>query len=93
MATYLTNTENPAEVNINERVHWSVIAKRDAGGTATYAPPNLPANITAAQIANIHRKSACFSVLGKGSVRRPCIPFVLARGADFRNAAIRSLSE
>ncbi|MGD0420845.1 MAG: DUF2235 domain-containing protein [Xanthobacteraceae bacterium] len=39
---YFTNTENPAEENINERVHWSVIAKRAAVSNPTYTPPNLP---------------------------------------------------
>jgi len=50
---YFTNSENPAEEHINERVHWSVIAKRAAVGTPTYTPPNLPPIISAAQTADI----------------------------------------
>jgi Uncharacterized alpha/beta hydrolase domain (DUF2235) len=46
---YVANTDDPGEENINERVHWSVIAKRQAG----YDPANLPAAIPAAKIAAI----------------------------------------
>ncbi len=45
------------DVNINERVHWSVLAKRgracvyDGKPDTPYAPPNLPADIPADKIA------------------------------------------
>jgi uncharacterized protein (DUF2235 family) len=43
-------------VNINERVHWSVLKKRGRtctidGASSTYNPPNLPATIPADKIA------------------------------------------
>jgi len=47
---YMFNTANADEENINERVHWSVLQKRNAGG---YAPKNLPASIPPAKIAAI----------------------------------------
>jgi hypothetical protein len=49
---YLMNTENPAEEHINERVHWSVLAKR-ASAEPAYSPSNLPAKIPPEQIAAI----------------------------------------
>ncbi|MDR3462887.1 MAG: DUF2235 domain-containing protein [Beijerinckiaceae bacterium] len=45
---WVTNSAVPGEVNINERVHWSAIAKRN---DSAYAPPNLPAGIPAEKIA------------------------------------------
>ena len=50
---YFFNSENPAEVHINEKVHWSVIAKRGGNAGARYAPVNLPAIIPPGQIAAI----------------------------------------
>ena len=50
---YFFNTEDRDKENINERVHWSVVAKRAAGGAASYAPPNLPATIPAEKIAEV----------------------------------------
>ena len=47
---YLRNTADPAQEHINERVHWSVIAKRKAQAVA-YHPRNLPADIPDAKIA------------------------------------------
>ncbi|MGC2223054.1 MAG: DUF2235 domain-containing protein, partial [Methylocella sp.] len=53
------NTRNPAEERINERVHWSVLAKRGRPCTyygkpnTPYAPPNLPSNIPAQKVATI----------------------------------------
>lgn len=50
---YLWNTDDPAQEHINERVHWSVIAKHRAQSTPAYIPPNLPADIPDAKIAAI----------------------------------------
>jgi uncharacterized protein (DUF2235 family) len=61
---YFSNSENPAEEHVNERVHWSVIAKRGGGGGAVYAPKNLPENITSGQIADISPEER--TLLGKG---------------------------
>jgi uncharacterized protein (DUF2235 family) len=49
---YFTNSQNPAEEHINEKVHWSVIAKR-RGGAASYSPVNLPQSIEPEQIADL----------------------------------------
>jgi hypothetical protein len=49
---YLFSTEDHTEEHINERVHWSVIAKR-ARGTGPYSPSNLPGDIRPEQIAEI----------------------------------------
>jgi len=49
---YLMNTEDPSEEHINERVHWTVLAKR-ANAQESYSPPNLPADIRPEQIAEI----------------------------------------
>ena len=48
---YVANTDDPHEEHINERVHWSVVAKRQAHADAAYNPPNLPADIPAVKIA------------------------------------------
>jgi hypothetical protein len=64
---YFFNTKDPTEEHINERVHWSVIAKRAAGGAATYTPPNLPASITAAQIADISPEERALLGAGAGA--------------------------
>jgi uncharacterized protein (DUF2235 family) len=54
---YMTNTPEPAEENINEKVHWSVLQKRERPCTffgvpnTPYNPPNLPATIPAGVIA------------------------------------------
>jgi uncharacterized protein (DUF2235 family) len=50
---YLSNTENPNEEHINERIHWSVIAKHQAQTAPLYAPSNLPADIPAGKIAGL----------------------------------------
>jgi hypothetical protein len=50
---YLFNTPAPNEVHINERVHWSVLAKRISSTTSPYEPPNLPSQIPSARIAAI----------------------------------------
>jgi hypothetical protein len=42
---YLFNSAAPDEENINERVHWSVLAKRSSGATPLYNPPNLPGRV------------------------------------------------
>jgi hypothetical protein len=47
---WLTNRPVPGEVHINERVHWSAIAKRDS---STYSPPNLPTGIPAEKTAAV----------------------------------------
>jgi hypothetical protein len=38
--------------HINEKVHWSVIAKRRSGA-ASYSPANLPQTVEPEQIADI----------------------------------------
>jgi hypothetical protein len=48
---YLFNTPAPGEVHINERVHWSALAKRIS--CILYDPPNLPSQIPPARIAAI----------------------------------------
>jgi uncharacterized protein (DUF2235 family) len=50
---YFTNSEDPTEEHINERVHWSVIAKRTNAAAIRYSPPNLLINIRPEQIAEI----------------------------------------
>jgi uncharacterized protein (DUF2235 family) len=50
---YFSNSEDPTEEHINERVHWSVIAKRTNAAGARYSPPNLMVNIRPDQIAEI----------------------------------------
>jgi uncharacterized protein (DUF2235 family) len=58
------NTENPNEVHINERVHWSVMKKLGQPCTmfgvpnTKYAPPNLPQGIQPNQIAEITPEEA-----------------------------------
>jgi hypothetical protein len=52
MAIFLTATD-PAEERINERVHWSVIAKHQSQAAPLYSPPNYPADIPADKIAAI----------------------------------------
>jgi len=50
---YLFNSAAPDEENINERVHWSVLAKRGSGATPLYNPTNLPGQIPPEKIAAI----------------------------------------
>ena len=50
---YLSNSKDPTEEHINERVHWSVIAKRTNVAAMRYSPPNLVVNIRPDQIAEI----------------------------------------
>ena len=50
---YVANSEDPTEEHINERVHWSVIAKRANAPAIPYSPPNLPTNIRPDQIAEM----------------------------------------
>lgn len=50
---YFSNSKDLTEEHINERVHWSVTAKRASGAGIPYSPPNLPANIRPEQIAEI----------------------------------------
>ncbi len=50
---YFFNTPAPNEVHINERVHWSALAKRISCTTSPYNPPNLPSQIPPARIAAI----------------------------------------
>jgi uncharacterized protein (DUF2235 family) len=53
------NRRNRAEEHINERVHWSALAKRGRPCTyygkpnTPYAPPNLPSNIPEQKVATI----------------------------------------
>jgi hypothetical protein len=66
-----TNSANPAEEHINERVHWSVVAKHAAGGAPAYTPPNLPPNIPSMQIAGITPEELALLERGGGGVDRP----------------------
>jgi uncharacterized protein (DUF2235 family) len=50
---YFSNSKDPTEEHINERVHWSVIAKRTNAAGARYSPPNLIVNIRPDQIAEV----------------------------------------
>jgi len=56
---FFFNTANSDEQHVNEKVHWSVIDRRNAGSSlmfgqpARYAPGNLPATIPANRIAAI----------------------------------------
>jgi hypothetical protein len=50
---YLSNTEDPNQEHINERVHWSVIDKHHGQTAPLYNPPNLPPHIPAGKIANL----------------------------------------
>jgi hypothetical protein len=50
---YVANSKNPTEEHINERVHWSVIAKRTNAAAIRYSPPNLLTNIRPDQIAEM----------------------------------------
>jgi len=50
---YIFNSAAPDEENINERVHWSALAKRGSGATPLYNPPNLPRQIPPKKIAAI----------------------------------------
>jgi hypothetical protein len=54
---YFENSEDPTEEHINERVHWSVLAKRQDRTTRPYSPQNLPADIPNEKIAAIPMKS------------------------------------
>ena len=48
---YFENTDDPSQEHINERVHWSVIAKNQDRTALAYNPPNLPPNISSEKIA------------------------------------------
>lgn len=50
---YLFNNEDRSEEHINERVHWSVIEKRNRQPGSSYEPRNLPGYIAAEKIAAI----------------------------------------
>ena len=50
---YFENSEDATEEHINERVHWSVLAKRQDRTTRPYSPQNLPADIPNEKIAAI----------------------------------------
>jgi hypothetical protein len=50
---YLFNSADPAKERINERVHWSVVAKRQDRTAQPYLPPNLPPGIPPHKIAEI----------------------------------------
>ena len=50
---YVSNTADPSEEHINERIHWSVIAKHQEKAAPLYDPPNLPAHIPAEKIASL----------------------------------------
>jgi uncharacterized protein (DUF2235 family) len=50
---YVSNTADPSEEHINERIHWSVIAKHQEKATPLYDPLNLLAYIPAEKIASL----------------------------------------
>jgi hypothetical protein len=56
---YFSNTENPNEDRINERIHWSVVQKRGRPCVifdvphSPYNPPNVPQIIPPDRIADI----------------------------------------
>jgi type VI secretion system (T6SS) phospholipase Tle1-like effector len=50
---YVFNSRDAGEEHINERVHWSVIAKRTGHAGLPYNPRNLPEPIPADRIAAI----------------------------------------
>jgi uncharacterized protein (DUF2235 family) len=50
---YFSDSRAPNRENINERVHWSVLAKRDSSATPSYSPPNLPAQIPPEKVAAV----------------------------------------
>ena len=62
---YFGNSEDPTEEHINERVHWSVIAKRTNAAAIRYSPPNLLINIRPEQIAEITDQER--TLLGQGT--------------------------
>ena len=62
---YLSNSKDPTEEHINERVHWSVIAKRTNAAAMRYSPPNLVVNIRPDQIAEITEEER--TLLGQDS--------------------------
>jgi hypothetical protein len=63
---YFFNSEAADQENINERVHWSVIAKRQNNAAPRYAPPNLPADIPPEKIAAITAEERVLLGLGVG---------------------------
>ncbi len=62
---YLVNRKDPTEEHINERVHWSVIAKRTNAAGIHYSPPNLLTNIPPEKIAEITEQER--TLLGRSS--------------------------
>jgi len=62
---YFSNSEDQTEEHINERVHWSVIAKRAGTAANRYSPPNLPTNIRPEKIAEITNEERV--LLGEGA--------------------------
>jgi Uncharacterized alpha/beta hydrolase domain (DUF2235) len=67
---YFFNSEAADQENINERVHWSVIAKRQNNAVPRYAPPNLPADIPDEKIAAITAEERALLGLGAGPEAR-----------------------
>ena len=62
---YFSSSKDPTEEHINERVHWSVIAKRTNAAGTRYSPPNLIVNIRPDQIAEITAEER--TLLGQAS--------------------------
>ena len=50
---YVSNTADPSEEHINERIHWSVIAKHQEKAAPLYDPLNLAAYIPPEKIASL----------------------------------------
>ena len=63
---YFFNSESADQENINERVHWSVVAKRQNNAAPRYAPSNLPAVIPPDKIAAITAEERVLLGLGVG---------------------------
>jgi uncharacterized protein (DUF2235 family) len=64
---YLFNSADPSKERINERVHWSVVAKRQERTAQPYLPPNLPARIPPHKIADItNEEQALLEACGLG---------------------------
>jgi len=63
---YFSNSKDPTEEHINERVHWSVMAKRTNVAAIRYSPPNLITNVRPEQVAEITDEER--TLLGHGPI-------------------------
>ena len=53
---WLTNSEDLNEEHINERLHWSILAKRGSRAGSPYHPPNLPSLVSTDKVAAITKE-------------------------------------